>query len=147
MRHWDVPPDFDLERFLAQPLVAHVAAAGPSIRPVWFLWEEDSFWWLTGPWSSLPALIGRHPQVALVVDTCDLASGRVLQVVARGNAELMPYELDRSMRKLRRYLGADPNRWDRQRFAAKGDEVDPETRFVRLVPETLRALDLTYQPR
>jgi hypothetical protein len=32
---------FDVDTFLAQPLIARVAAAGPSVRPVWYLWEED----------------------------------------------------------------------------------------------------------
>ncbi len=40
--------DFDLDVFLEQPLVARLATAGPLIRPVWFLWEEKAFWWLTG---------------------------------------------------------------------------------------------------
>jgi hypothetical protein len=43
-----IEADFDLASFLAQPLVARVAAAGPSVRAVWFLWEEGAFWWLTG---------------------------------------------------------------------------------------------------
>ena len=45
---------FDLDGFLAEPLVARVAAAGPTIFPVWFLWDDGSFWWLTGDWSRLP---------------------------------------------------------------------------------------------
>jgi hypothetical protein len=44
---------FDVEAFLAQPLTARVAAAGPTVRPVWFLWEDGAFWWLTGGWARL----------------------------------------------------------------------------------------------
>lgn len=33
---------FDIEGFLAEPLVARVAAAGPSVRAVWFLWEDGA---------------------------------------------------------------------------------------------------------
>jgi hypothetical protein len=29
--------DFDINNFLAQPLVARVATNGPTVRPVWFL--------------------------------------------------------------------------------------------------------------
>jgi len=58
---------------------------------VWYLWEEDAFWWLTGGWSRLSALLERDPNVALVVDTCDLATGTVLQVVARGQTELVAF--------------------------------------------------------
>ena len=43
----------DVDDFLAQPLVARVATNGPDVRPVWFLWEDGAFWWLTGPWSRL----------------------------------------------------------------------------------------------
>jgi nitroimidazol reductase NimA-like FMN-containing flavoprotein (pyridoxamine 5'-phosphate oxidase superfamily) len=43
-------PD-ELEVFLAEPRLAHLAsvsAAGrPSIRPVWFLWAEGAFWFTT----------------------------------------------------------------------------------------------------
>ena len=42
--------EFDLDEFLAQPLVAHLATAsaqGPRESPLWFLWEEQCIW-LTG---------------------------------------------------------------------------------------------------
>ncbi len=41
---------FDVDAFLMQPLVA-LASAGPSVRPVWFLWEEGAFWWITGSYA------------------------------------------------------------------------------------------------
>jgi hypothetical protein len=91
--NWEIEPGFDLDAFLALPLVARVAASGPSVRPVWFLWEERCFWWLTGSWSRLQTLLKRSPQVALVIDTCDLQTGRVLQVIASGNATVEPFGL------------------------------------------------------
>ncbi|MDP8929864.1 MAG: hypothetical protein M3O70_15165 [Actinomycetota bacterium] len=33
----EVGAEFDLDAFLAKPLVAHIATQGPTIRPVWFL--------------------------------------------------------------------------------------------------------------
>jgi hypothetical protein len=60
-----IEADFDLASFLARPLVARVAAAGPSVRAVWFLWEEGAFWWLTGDWSRLPSILKADPRVAL----------------------------------------------------------------------------------
>lgn len=137
---WTVEPGFDLDGFLTQPLVAHVATAGPTVRPVWFLWEERSFWWLTGSWSRLEAILSRDPRVALVVDTCELASGRVLQVIAAGQAAVVPFEPERAQRKLARYLGPNESCWDRERFALD----DATTRFVRLGPERPRARDLSY---
>ena len=69
---WTVDDGFDLDGFLGQPLVARVATVGgtgPSVRPLWYLWEGRAFWWLTGGWSRLGQLLERDPRVALVVDT------------------------------------------------------------------------------
>jgi nitroimidazol reductase NimA-like FMN-containing flavoprotein (pyridoxamine 5'-phosphate oxidase superfamily) len=82
--------DFDVDRFLEQPLVARVATNGPTVRPVWFLWEDGAFWWLTGSWSRLAERLRADPAVALVVDTCDVVTGSVRQVQARGDAEICP---------------------------------------------------------
>jgi hypothetical protein len=50
---------FDIDAFLAQPLVARVATNGPTVRPVWFLWEEGAFRILTGPWTKLHERVQR----------------------------------------------------------------------------------------
>ena len=143
MSGWTIDDGFDLDAFLSAPLVARVATARPSVTPVWYLWEHHAFWWLTGGRSSLPALIERDPRVAMVVDTCDLGSGSVLQVVARGSAELLAFDADRARRWGRRYLGEDESHWGR---FADGVFHDPSTRFVRLTPTTLRARDLSFEP-
>lgn len=135
--------EVDLDSFLAQPLVAHLATQGPTIRPIWFLWEEQAFWWLTGPWSHLETHLRREPSVALVVDTCNLETGEVSKVVAKGEAELQPYDPQRARRKLRRYLGDDEALWD-SRFDP--DRAESGTKFVRLRPSWLRARDLSYTP-
>jgi hypothetical protein len=139
---FEIDPDFNLQLFLAQPLVARVATSGPTIRPVWYLWEEGSFWWLTGRWARLAATLDEDPRVVLVVDTCDLATGRVLQVTARGDATIVPFDPDRACRKLARYLGPEKELWD-ERFRS-GTFEDPSTRFVRLTPATVRARDLSF---
>jgi hypothetical protein len=66
-------PPFDVDAFLAQPLTARVAASGPTVRPTWYLWEDEAFWILTGPWATLPARVRTDPAIAIVVDVCDLA--------------------------------------------------------------------------
>ena len=133
---------FDLYGFLAQPLVARVAARGPSVRAVWFLWEDGAFWWLTGGWSSLSATLKADPSVALVIDTCDLATGEVLQLSAEGEAEIYQLDSGRARRLLRRYLGTDESRWP-ERFKS-GTFHDPTTRLIRLEPTRMRARDLSY---
>ena len=142
---WKLDPGFDLDGFLARSLVGRLATAGPTVRPIWFLWEEQAFWWLTGRWARLATMLERDPEVALVVDTCDLETGEVLQVVARGAAEVVPFDADRARRTLRRYLGPDEAAWDRERFL-EGTFGDSSARLVRLAPRRLRARDLSYQP-
>lgn len=135
-------PGFDLDAFLSRPLVARVATTGPKVRPVWFLWENGAFWWLTGSWAQLPEDVEENPAAALTVDTCDLATGEVRQVIARGRIEILPYDRDRAVRKLRRYLGTDTSRWD--------DRFDPygmaDVKFARLEPTDLTARDLSFEP-
>ncbi|GFH63589.1 MULTISPECIES: pyridoxamine 5'-phosphate oxidase family protein [Streptomyces diastaticus group] len=96
---------FDVHDFLSRPLVARVATAGPTVRPVWFLWEENAFWWLTGAYARLERRLAEDPTVALVVDTCDLATGQVLSVTCRGTAEVVALDRSRAVRKLTRHLG------------------------------------------
>ncbi|MGH3682450.1 MAG: pyridoxamine 5'-phosphate oxidase family protein [Natronosporangium sp.] len=136
---------FDVTAFLARPLTARLATNGPTVRPVWFLWEDDAFWIITGPWSSLPGRVRADPAVALVVDECDLATGTVRQVIARGQAELAPFDVPRGRRKLSRYLGADETRWDpRFRRYLYLDPVEAGTAWLRIHPDSLGAKDLSY---
>jgi len=137
--------EFDVDAFLSQPLTARIATNGPTVRPTWFLWEDQAFWILTGPWARLPRLIQADPAIALVVDECNLATGLVRQVIARGRAEVLPFDVPRGRRKLTRYLGADQARWD-QRFLRYllDDPVEKDTAWLRLRPDFLTAKDLSY---
>lgn len=135
-------PQFDVGAFLARPLVARVATSDPTVRPVWYLWEDDAFWWLSGAWSRLPDRLLSDPAVALVVDTCDLRTGEIRQVTVTGTADVHAYDAGRARRLLRRYLGDDEQAWD-PRFdpnAASGGVL------IRLVPERITARDRSYQP-
>jgi hypothetical protein len=137
--------DFDVEEFLSRPLTARVATNGPTVRPTWFLWEGDAFWILTGTWARLPDRVRSDPAVALVVDECDLTTGTVRQVIARGRAELLPFDVPRGRRKLARYLGADETRWDeRFRRYLHDDPAGKGTTWLRLRPASLTARDLSY---
>jgi Pyridoxamine 5'-phosphate oxidase len=136
---------FDVDAFLAQPLVARVATNGPTVRPVWYLWEDRAFWILTGPWTKLLTRVRTDPRLALVVDECDLATGVVRQVIARGCGELLPFDIPRGRRKLTRYLGTDENRWDeRFRRYLYDDPRSRGTVWLRVPAESLIVQDLSY---
>jgi hypothetical protein len=136
--------DFDVDQFLARPLTARLATARPAVRPVWYLWEEEKFWILTGPWSEVPSEVLADPRVALVIDTCDLATGECLQVVTRGRGDVSPFDADRGRRKLERYLGPDLNGWDDRFRQYLSDE--PEARWLTVTPTWLAAKDLSFVP-
>jgi nitroimidazol reductase NimA-like FMN-containing flavoprotein (pyridoxamine 5'-phosphate oxidase superfamily) len=138
--------DFDIDAFLAQPLTAHVATNGPTVRPTWYLWEDQAFWILTGPWAKLPGRVKADPALALTVDVCDTATGLVRQVIARGRAELLPFDIPRGKRKLSRYLGPDETRWDsRFRHYLHDEPTERGTVWLRLCPTSLTATDLSYR--
>jgi nitroimidazol reductase NimA-like FMN-containing flavoprotein (pyridoxamine 5'-phosphate oxidase superfamily) len=140
---WRIAAGFDLDAFLAEPHVARIATVGPRVHPVWFLWEQSAFWWLTGGWSRMPRTLAEDPSVAIVIDTCDLATGTVLQVNARGRAEILAFDPERARRWGVRYLGPDERHWGR---FADGVFRDETTRFVRLAPLALSAKDLSWAP-
>ncbi|MET8311042.1 pyridoxamine 5'-phosphate oxidase family protein [Micromonospora sp. NPDC005173] len=136
---------FDVDAFLARPLVARVATNGPTVRPVWYLWEDHAFWVLTGPWTKLFTRVHADPSLALIVDECDLVTGVVRQVIARGRGELLPFDVPRGRRKLARYLGADENRWDERFHRYLYD--DPHSRgtvWLRISAESMTVQDLSY---
>lgn len=136
---------FNVDQFLAQPLTARIATNGPTVRPTWFLWEDDAFWILTGTWARLPDRVRADPAVALVVDDCDLTTGTVRQVIARGRAELLPFDVLRGRRKLARYLGTDETHWDeRFRRYLYDDPARQGTTWLRLRPVRLAVRDLSY---
>jgi Pyridoxamine 5'-phosphate oxidase len=136
--------DFDIDDFLARPLTARLATARPAVRPVWYLWEESRFWILTGPWSHVPEEVSTNAEVALVIDTCDLATGECLQVVARGRGELGPFDRVRAQRKLERYLGSDLSSWDPKFRRYLSHERD--ALWLTIAPHSLTARDLSFVP-
>jgi nitroimidazol reductase NimA-like FMN-containing flavoprotein (pyridoxamine 5'-phosphate oxidase superfamily) len=133
----------DIASFLRRPLVARVATNGPTptLRPVWFIYEDEAFWWLTNTSTALAAAIQRGERLVVVVDTCDVATGEVVHVRARGTAEVIPLDRERAMRKFARYLGRDESRWD-PRFVPSLD--DPSTRMVRFQPTSMEAADVSF---
>lgn len=135
---------FPVEIFLQQPLVARLATAGPVVRPVWYLWEDEIFWVLTGTWSRLPERLRKDPAFELVVDTCDLDTGITLQVIATGHGSVVDFDVPRGRRKLVRYLGGDEPTWD-DRFSLRDDPNARGLRWARLVPDELLICDVSFR--
>ena len=136
--------DVDITAFLQRSLVARVATNGPTLRPVWFLYDEPSFYWLTDTANVLHRMVLAHEKLVVIVDTCDLETGEVVQVRARGLADITPVDRERAMRKFARYLGPDQAAWD-PRFVQSLDLAS--TRMCRLTPWSMEAADVSFSVR
>lgn len=134
---------FDVDAFLAQPLTARAATNGPTVRPLWFLWEEGYFWLLSGPWTKLLGRMRRDPKLAIVVDVCDITTGMTKQVIAHGKVEILPFDVPRGQRMLSRYLGDDVESWD-PNFQSYLLDAQRDTVWLRLQPISMSARDLSY---
>lgn len=55
--------------------VAAMGPDGPTVRPVWFLFEGGMLWWLTGSYSRLSEWLSDDARVSVVIGTCDLVTG------------------------------------------------------------------------
>ncbi|MFH8979575.1 pyridoxamine 5'-phosphate oxidase family protein [Streptomyces varsoviensis] len=119
--------------------------AGHAPAPAPGTYNGGCFWILTGPWARLLNRVRADPAIALVVDACDLGTGMVRQVIARGQAEVVPFDVPRGRRKLSRYLGADDAEWDeRFRHYLLDDPAVSGAVWLRVRPESLIAKDLSY---
>jgi len=136
---------FDVEKFLARPLVGRLATAGPVVRPFWYIWEEECFWKLTGAWSVLDERLAADPSFELVIDTCDLDTGETRQVIAHGKAYVVDFDNDRGRRILTRYAGPHEEDWD-PRFQVWPDPSVYGTRLAKMVPDDIWTVDLSFRP-
>ena len=140
-----VGAQFDVEKFLARPLVGRIALAGPVIRPFWYIWEDECFWKLTGAWSILDERLRADPNFELVIDTCDLDTGETRQVIAHGKAYVVDFDVERGRRILSRYAGPHEDDWD-ARFQLRPDPSVYGTRLAMMVPDDIWTVDLTFRP-
>jgi len=136
---------FDVEKFLARPLVGRIALAGPVIRPFWYIWEQERFWKLTGAWSVLDERLQANREFELVIDTCDLDTGETRQLIAHGNAYVVDFDVERGRRILSRYAGPHEDDWD-ARFQLRPDPSVYGTRLCMMVPDDIWTVELSYKP-
>ncbi len=148
-----VPPvsrNIDLDEFLARPLFAHLATAsddGARDSPVWYLWEERYLWTLGNRQSdTFPKRLLAEPRCSYGIVDFRPEIGYLQHVGFRGTATIVPVNIARAVRLIRRYVRPEVdlrNLW----FASDIEEVDPETSdtiFVRFQPDTAVARDLSY---
>jgi hypothetical protein len=136
----------ELDEFLTRPLFAHLAtlaADGPRDSPVWFLWEESCLWIIgSDRTDSFPSRLRRDGRCAVGIVDFDRSSGLVQHVGIRGHASVQQFDAERAQRLLARYLGEDHRRWDKRFLDTLGD---PDNVFVRVVPDTVVARDVSYE--
>ena len=137
----------EIDSFLGEPITAQLATNGPTIRPIWYQWEEGAFWIISGPWAKLFTRVQKDPEVAVCVDVGDFTNGRVMQVCAYGAAELTPYDVERARRMLHRYLGPDEESWsdapdDYRAYLRDGGP--PGAVLLKMTPRKVIGLNFTY---
>lgn len=143
-------PNFDFDSFLAEPRNAVVATNGvhaPILRTLSFSWEEGSFWIITGPWAKLADSLRKDPNISLLVDCTDYEIGRLLQVSARGVAEIVPYDVDRAYRSMARYRGPDVSTWSTSPTnypALLQEPLPPGLAFIKLTPTVLKGFNYSF---
>jgi nitroimidazol reductase NimA-like FMN-containing flavoprotein (pyridoxamine 5'-phosphate oxidase superfamily) len=136
--------DFDIDAFLRQPLLAHLATAsvdGPRESPVWFLWEHENFWLVGSHRDTFPKRIEAEPRCAVGVVEFDLTRGRLRHVGIRGTGSIEPVDRGRLHRFLSRYLGEDEARWNASFRTGVIDRLDL---MVRIRPLSIVARDQSY---
>jgi len=139
-----MPYDFDIDAFLEQPLLAHLATAssdGPRESPVWFLWEAGSVWLVGNRSDSFPKRVRSDPRCALGIVEFDLSRGRLRHVGIRGTGSVEPLDADRLYRFLSRYLGKHEAGWNPEFRARIIDGLDL---MVRIRPLSIVARDQSY---
>jgi hypothetical protein len=134
----------DIDQVLARPLMAHLATGSPDgarDSPVWFLWEDGAVWLIGNHRDSFPRRVRSDGRCAIGIVDFDLPRGLLLHVGMRGLAEVVPLDRERLYRLLRRYLGADPQRWNAD---FRREVIDRLDLMVRFVPTSIVARDQSY---
>jgi nitroimidazol reductase NimA-like FMN-containing flavoprotein (pyridoxamine 5'-phosphate oxidase superfamily) len=138
---------FDLDAFLEEPLTVRVATNGPTIRPLWYHWEDGCFWIINGPWAKLYERVLKDPMLALLLDVDERDRGRIYQVMVRGKAEVTPYDIPRARRMLHRYLGPDEASWSTAPDDYPGylrEPGPPGAVWLKIKPTTLKTFNFSY---
>ena len=135
--------EFDINDVLSKPVFAHLATAspdGPRESPLWFLWEDDSLWFIGASSDSFPKRIQADGRCAVGIIDFDLNAGHLRHVGFRGNAVVEKIDGERLLRFLHRYIGS-PNQWNKD---FKKNIIDSLDLMIRFVPTSIVARDQSY---
>jgi len=139
-------PDFDVDAFLAEALTARVATNGRPFGQLGISGKTPPLGSSRAPGQSCLPRVRADPGLAITVDVCDAMTGVTKQVIARGSADVLAFDVPRGRRLLSRYLGSDAQRWD-PRFSAYlySEPAELWTVWVQMTPSSLGATDVSYQ--
>lgn len=140
---------FDLDEFLACPLMAHLATRseeGARESPLWYLWEDRSLWFIVEEGYNTfqhRVLVQSHVAVGFV--DLDPGVGHLQHAGVRGPATVAPWDDARASRLLRRYY--------RHLQGYRDPRVSPDEKttgrhpmvFVRVAPETVVLREPSYR--
>ncbi len=91
--------------------VAAVSKSGiPLLGSLWFLFDDDRFWFSSHPSSPLVAAAARGADLAVLIDQFD-PPDRIRQVRVRGAGRLEIHRPERVRQIYERYLGCDVGAW------------------------------------
>ena len=94
--------------------MAQVAAVTPSGVPLlgslWFVFDDDRFWFSSHASSPLVAAAARDADIAVLVDQFE-PPDLIRQVRVRGPGRVEAHSADRVRTIYERYLGGDADRW------------------------------------
>lgn len=117
-RAWDDATVFEpqhVAEFLAEDLrMAQVAAVAPSGVPLlgslWFVFDDERFWFSSHPSSPFVAAVQRTADIAVLIDQFD-PPDRIRQVRVLGPGRIEVHDARRVRLIYERYLGRDLSEW------------------------------------
>lgn len=136
--------DFDVEKVLNKPLMAHLATnckEGPRSSPLWFLYEEKKLWLFGTEQDSFINRLHNDPNCALSIVDFDLAKGILLHVGVRGKATQQKINSEKLHRFVGKYLGYDTDQWNKW-FV--DNIVKPLNVMVEIECESIVAKDVSF---
>ncbi|MEM7438949.1 MAG: pyridoxamine 5'-phosphate oxidase family protein [Pseudomonadota bacterium] len=138
---------FNPDLLLQMPLMAVLSTLspdGPRNAPVWYAWEEGALWMLGSTTSSSVKRLQSDPRCAVEILHYDNAGGVLAHLGLRGKARIEPDDPPRFRRLLRRYLDADPHKWNPW-FIENIARIEEDTgRFIKLVPDSTFTNNVSY---